>query len=102
MKLIWTLLAKKSYNKNIEFILELWNIKIAQDFILEVERTMNIIENNPICFEKWEFNPDFRKGYIHENVSFFYKVKPTEIVVYLFWNNLQNPKKLKKILLNSK
>lgn len=79
MTLIWTLLAKKSYNKNIEFILELWNIKIAQDFILEVERTMNIIENNPNCFEKWESNPDFRKGFIHENVSFFSKLSQQKL-----------------------
>ena len=102
MNVIWTSLAKKSYNQNIEFILELWNIKIVKDFILEVEKTMNLIQSNPNCFEKWNLNTAFRKGFINENVSFYYKVHLKEIVVYLFWNNLQNPKKLKKSLHNPK
>ncbi len=102
MNVVWTSLAKKSYNQNIEFLLELWNLKIAQDFILEVETTMHLIKTNPNCFEKWNLNSAFRKGFVHENVSFYYKVHPKEIVVYLFWNNLQNPKKLKKLLQNPK
>jgi hypothetical protein len=100
MKIIWTAIATKSYYKNIEFLLTIWNLKIAQEFILEIENTMAIIKSNPTCFEKWEFDSMFYKGTIHKNVSFFYKVYKNEIVVYLFWNNLQSPKR--KQLLNLK
>lgn len=99
MSIIWTSTAKFSYNKNIEFLIKLWNLKIAQEFILEVESTMKLIKVNPNCFKNWEFNSNYRMGYIHKNVSFYYRVYESEIVVHLFWNNLQNPKKLKKILL---
>ena len=99
MNLIWTSLAEKSYNQNIEYLLEEWSLKVVQHFILEVERTMNIVKESPNCFQEWEFDKTFRMGLIHENISFFYKIHTTEIVVYLFWNNLQNPKKLKKQLL---
>lgn len=99
MKVTWTSLAKKSYYKNIEFLIEIWNLKIAQDFIIEVEKTMILLQSNPNSFEKWYLDSSFHKGYIHKNVSFYYKVYDTEIVVYLFWNNLQNTKKLKKLLL---
>lgn len=102
MKITWTLLAKKSYNKNIEFLLETWNINIVQVFILEVEQTMDLIKTNPNCFEKWDLDNNYNKGFIHKNISFYYKIKNNEIVVYLFWNNLQNPKKLKKLLSNTK
>ena len=68
MNVIWTSRAKKSYNQNIEFILEHWNIKIVQEFILEVEKTMNLIKSNPDCFEKWNLNTAFIKGFIYENV----------------------------------
>ncbi len=102
MKIIWTSLAKKSYNQNIIYLVHYWNRSVVQDFILEVERTMKIIQQNPKCFEKWEFDNSFQKGYIHKNVSFYYKIHHAEIVVYLFWNNFQSPKKLKKELLNSK
>jgi hypothetical protein len=102
MKITWTLLAKKTYNKNIEFLLKTGNINIVQDFILEVEQTMNLIKTNPNCFEKWDLDITYNKGFIHKNISFYYKVQNNEIVVYLFWNNLQNPKKLKKLLSNTK
>jgi hypothetical protein len=31
MTVIWTSIAKKSYAENIEFLLKIWNLKIAQD-----------------------------------------------------------------------
>lgn len=99
MIVVWTSTAKISYNKNIEFLLKIWNLKIAQEFILEVEKTMNLIKTNPNCFKTWEQNSNYRIGSIHKNVSFYYVKKESEIVVHLFWNNLQNPKKLKKLLL---
>lgn len=102
MKIIWTSIASKSYYKNIEFLLKIWNLKVAQDFISEVEITMKLIGTNPNVFERWEFDKEYRKGFIHKNVSFFYKVYDSEILVHLFWNNLQNPKELKKILSKSK
>lgn len=98
MKIVWTSLAKKSYNENIIYLANYWIITVVQDFILEVERTMKIIQENPKCFEEWEFDNSFYKGHIRKNISFYYKVYPDEIVVYLFWNNHQSPKKLKKQL----
>lgn len=101
MKIVWTTTAKKSYTKNIEFLLKIWNLKIAQNFILDVENVMKLIALQPTIFEEWEFDKNYRKGFIHKNVSFYYKIKPVEIVVYLFWNNLQNPDKIKKTLIKS-
>lgn len=51
MKVVWTSTAKISYNKNIGFLWKIWNLKIAQEFILEVEKTMNLIKINPNCFK---------------------------------------------------
>lgn len=62
---------------------------------------MKLIALQPTIFEEWEFDKNYRKGFIHKNVSFYYKIKPVEIVVYLFWNNLQNPDKIKKTLIKS-
>jgi plasmid stabilization system protein ParE len=101
MKIVWTLIAKKSYNKNIQYLEEYWTTEIVKDFILEVEKTMKIISENPYCFQDWEFDPSYKKGFIHKNVSFYYKIHSEEIVVYLFWNNYQSPEKLKFQLLNS-
>jgi plasmid stabilization system protein ParE len=98
MRVVWTSIAEKHYYTIIDYIFETWGLKTMNEFIDEVEKCMDIIETNPYCFEEYELNKDYRKGIIHENVSFFYRIYNNEIVVHLFWNNSQNPKKLKKIL----
>jgi plasmid stabilization system protein ParE len=99
MKIVWTAIAKKSYIDNIDYLIQIWNLKIAQDFILEVEKVMGLIALQPYTFESWEFDNQYKKGFIHKNISFYYKIKQDEIVVHLFWNNLQDPIKIKNILL---
>ena len=54
------------------------------EFIDEVEKCMTFIEGNPYCFEEYTFNKDYRKGIIHQNVSFSYRIYSNEIVVHLF------------------
>lgn len=98
MKVIWTETAENSYYKILEYLNKNWNSKVVNDFIDRVENTMEIISNNPNCFEEYSINKKYRKGFIHENVSFYYRIYENEIVVHLFWNNHQNPQKLKKIL----
>ena len=100
MKVTLTSLAKKSYNKNISYLEDYWNIEVLQNFILEVERTIKIITENPNCFQDWEFDKKFKKGFINNRISFYYKIYPNEIVIYLFWNNYENPEKLKYQLLS--
>ena len=73
MTVIWTSIAKKSYAENIEFLLKIWNLKIAQDFILEVEKVMALISSQPTIFEKCEFDENYRKGFIHKMLVFIIK-----------------------------
>jgi plasmid stabilization system protein ParE len=98
MEVIWTETAEKSYYKILEYLKENWHSKVINDFIDRVENTMSIIQNNPNCFEEYTINKKYIKGFIHENVSFYYRIYDNEIVVHLFWNNYQNPQKLKNIL----
>ena len=98
MEVIWTETAEKSYYKILEYLNSKCNSKVTNDFIDRVENTMSIIQNNPNCFEEYTINKKYRKGFIHENVSFYYRIYENEIVVHLFWNNYQNPQKLKKLL----
>lgn len=98
MKLIWTPQAAKSYQKIIEFLEQHWNHKIVFQFIISVETAMKLLEANPKMYQKWEGNLKYFKGHIDEHTSFFYSISNEEIIVHLFWSNLRNPKKLKKIL----
>ncbi len=61
MKVILTDLAKKSYDRNILYLEDNWKITVVQEFILEVERTFNIISENPFCFQNWKYDSSFKK-----------------------------------------
>ena len=95
MKIVWTSVAEKQYYTIIDYLFEEFGIKTMNDFIDEVENCMYLIAENPYCFIEFQQNKKYRKGIIHSNVSFFYRVYENEIVVHLFWNNSQDPKKLK-------
>ena len=98
MRIIWTPVAKESYNEIEAFLMIRWNLEITQHFINAVSHTMRIVKENPYCFQKWEHDNSYLKGFVNSKVSFYYKVKSQEIVVYLFWNNVQNPESLKEML----
>lgn len=97
MKVVWTPIAKESYNEIEEFLMVRWNLKITQEFIISVRQIMHTIQKYPHCFQKWEHDNSYLKGVINSKTNFFYTVESDEIVVHLFWNNLQNPENLEEI-----
>ena len=98
MTIIWTPVAKESYNEIEAFLTISWNLEITQDFISAVSQTMRIVKDNPYCFQRWEHDHSYLKGFVNSKISFYYKVKSQEIVVYLFWNNVQNSESLEEML----
>lgn len=98
MKVLWTPIAKASYNEIEAFLMVRWNLKITQEFIVAVKQTMDIIKEHPYCFQKWEHDHSYLKGMVNSKVSFFYTVETDKIVVHLFWNNLRNPESLERNL----
>ncbi|QLE00667.1 hypothetical protein HX109_03470 [Galbibacter sp. BG1] len=98
MTIVWTPLAKISYYENLEYLEKSWTPKTILKFIESVEKTMLQVQENPTLFPKWSLNGNYQKGHINKHISFFYSIIIKNIVVHLFWNNLQNPKSLKKLL----
>lgn len=97
MKIIWTYTAKGTFAQILEYLLENWTTKELDKFTKEVRNIIGQIEANPYMFESSSKNNSVRKGLVNNLVSLFYRVQPQkkEIELLLFWNNRQNPKKLK-------
>jgi hypothetical protein len=72
---------------------------VGQNFILEVERTMLLVADNPEIFRWWDSEKRYKIGYITSHISFFYSFDHHNIMIHLFWDKRQDPKKL-EILLN--
>jgi len=52
VKVVWSHLAEETYFDNLEYLYENWSQTVVQDFIIEVEVTMSLLEDNPDIF-RW-------------------------------------------------
>ena len=97
MKITWTPESIETF----EQIIEILNIYLTQKeikkFIDKTDKTINLIQNNPFLYKASVKNKQVRKGFINKLVSMFYIVdaKKNEIQILSFWNNRQDPQKLK-------
>ena len=93
-QIIWTDDAIEDYHNNISYLLKDWSIKIAQNFIEETEEILDLIGKSPFIFPSTKYL-SVRKTVLRKQISIFYKVEENNIYLIRFWNNYQEPKKLK-------
>ncbi|MES2591592.1 MAG: type II toxin-antitoxin system RelE/ParE family toxin [Bacteroidota bacterium] len=95
VKIIWSPGAQKSYIRIADFILEKWSKKEVKKFNDIASSTILKIAENPELFIASKQKKNIRKGFITKHTSLLYKIKPNTIELLFFWDNRQNPKKLK-------
>jgi len=64
VRVVWSHLAEETYIDNLEYLYENWSQTVVRDFIIEVEETMNLLEDNPDiirwCYSKEQFKVDYK------------------------------------------
>ena len=96
MKVNWTNQAIKSFELNIEWLIENWTDNETKNFIIQTEQLIARIKHNPYIYSQSNKQKSVRKARVNNIVSMFYIVRPRkkEINILLFWDNRQNPNKL--------
>ncbi len=95
--IIWSDLAWRSFLEVQDFLETNWGQKITDKFIDESERFISMIRKNNGLGQKDELF-DCRKCVIHPNTSLYYLEEEACIRLLLFWDNRQDPEKLKEFL----
>jgi len=97
MKIVWTFTAKRTFFKILDYLTENWTNREIEKFSHETKTALDLIKENPYMFNSSRKKSSVRKGYINELISLFYRVQPRkkEIQLLRFWDNRQNPKKIK-------
>lgn len=92
-KVIWTPTARKSLQQTTDFITELWNDQVAEEFLNQLDYRIKQIQRNPELAPTFR-NSEFRQLIIHKSVSLFYRNNPEHLKLLLVWDNRQNPAEL--------
>ncbi|MFT5890436.1 MAG: hypothetical protein ACI9Y7_000528 [Dokdonia sp.] len=75
MKVTWTRNAKRSYDRELGFILKKWSIKEVSDFMILVDRYIETLELE--IFEgKIHLKPNVFSGAISKQTKVFFKKYP--------------------------
>ena len=98
MRVIWTTKADKSFNSIVDYLLIMWNIDIATNFVDLVDNTIMLIKKNPEMFKTSKYDSNSREAFITKHTTMFYRLLEDTIEIEYFWGNFDNPKKISKVL----
>ena len=96
-QVIWTPIAKESLQHTVDFIQQLWNDQIVEEFLNQLDYRITQIRRNPELAPAFS-QSEFRQLLIHKTVSLFYRNYPNYIKLLLIWDNRQNPAELSQKL----
>lgn len=99
MKVIWTPNAELSFAKELEYISKKWTMTEVINFMDIVDNFIEKLESG-IIQGKISATTNMRSFVISKQTTLFFDVfdDTQTIELLLFWNNKENPKKLKKFL----
>jgi len=80
-----------------DFILQKWSLKEVKKFTSITSSTILAIAKNPELFAASKHKKEIRKGFITKHTSLLYRIKADKIELVYFWDNRQDPQKLKRI-----
>lgn len=93
----WSHEARKTFDDNIQYLMKEWGEREITNFIKATNLKILNIKLNPKFYRRSEKNPSIRKSGINKNITLFYNYFPVkkEVILLTFWDNRQNPIKLK-------
>lgn len=91
MTILWTDTAKETYSYVLDFLDETWGSKHVNNFINRSEKILNLLSKNPLIFKSITQDTSVRKGILHQNCSFLYRVNKNRIELLVFWDTRQEP-----------
>jgi len=81
----------------IEYLLKEWTEKEVTNFILRVERKLELLKAQPKIGKVSGKKLHYYRTLIHKRITLVYHFRPAkkELELVIFWNHWQNPKRLK-------
>ncbi len=96
-KIIWSAEADKTFEANIKYLEDNWSENEIINFVNKSFEIIDVISKTPLLFKQSKTSKRIRKALVVKQISLYYRVNNSKTTIELitFWNNYQNPKKLK-------
>jgi plasmid stabilization system protein ParE len=93
-KIVWNNKARLDFYENIDYLLENWSEKEAQNFIDEVIQVEYILSQGNVDFQDTNLF-GVKRLVIRKQITLFYKIVNERQIEFLrFWNNYKDIRKL--------
>ena len=96
-KITWSLEALSTYLLAIDYLEKVWTEREVKNFIRLVDDKLQLLITQPRLGRPSMKVKNVHRTVIHKRITLVYRHKPIkkEIELVTFWNNWQNPEKLK-------
>jgi len=93
----WSFEAIKTFDNNINYLIENWSDKEVQKFVFQTEAIIKSIRVAPQLYRRFYGHKYIRKVVINKYKILYYRHYPKKEIITLltFWNGKQHPSKLK-------
>lgn len=98
MNVKWTRKADKSFNGIVDYLLDIWTVEIATNFVDIVDHTIKLIVKNPEMFKVSQYDNISREAFITKHTTMFYRILDDTIEIEYFWGNFDDPEKINELL----
>ena len=94
-KILWTDNALNELQKTVDYLEEYWTEKELRNLATNLEKTLNLISQNPYLFQASDFKKDVRRAVVLTLNTLYYRVNENNVEIVSFFSHRQNPKKRK-------
>lgn len=88
--------AMKRLDKLLVFLEEEWSIKVKNNFIKKLDRSLKQLQEHPSSFPESEKIAGLRKCVVTKQTTIFYKYSTSTVYIVSVFDNRQDPKSQNK------
>ncbi|WP_373060271.1 type II toxin-antitoxin system RelE/ParE family toxin [Zunongwangia sp. H14] len=96
--IVTSIIAKEKLEDLFEFLIKKWSYKVKTDFVQKLDRSIDIIKDQPEIFPESQTEKGLRKCVITKQTTLYYRFDDEKIYIVTIFDTRKDPQKLKKNL----
>lgn len=97
-KIIVSKVASEKLENLLSYLVQHWSIRAKNDFLKKLDKAVFLLKKQPEIFPVSEKEIWLRKCVITKQTTLYFEFDDNEVRILTFYDNRQNPEKLKKDL----